>query len=146
MEYKHTQVGYVLLSLMVPACVVLFIFILSGSFGETEGWILTVTFLMMCAATFNFSTLTVKVTHSEIVWYFGPGLWTYRIKLSEVKEVRTGRSHPAEGIGIRWNPWKGWLYNVSGLRNVEILREDGKLTRIGTDEPEKLQKAIQERL
>ena len=146
MDYKHTQIGYLILSLMIPACVFMLIFLLTGSFEETEGWILRITFLVMCSVTVIFSSLTVKVTDEMILWYFGPGLWRYRIQLSEVNDVSTGRSHPIEGLGIRWNPWKGWLYSVSGLDNVEILREEGKLTRIGTDEPEKLKNAIQKRL
>ncbi|PWN05081.1 hypothetical protein [Rhodohalobacter mucosus] len=146
MGYRHTQTGYFILSLMIPAIIFLIAVYLNGVFGEAEKVIIQLTIVLMSVATIIFSSLTVKVNEDEIVWYFGPGLWKYRIKLSEVKNVSKGHSHPLEGIGIRWNPWKGMLYNVSGLQNVEILRKDGKTTRIGTDEPDKLVKTIQDRL
>lgn len=146
MGYSHTQPGYFILALMIPAIIFLIAVYIGGTFGEAEKVIVQLTIVLMCGATIIFSSLTVKVNEKEIVWYFGPGIWKYRIKLSEVKNVNKGRSHPLEGVGIRWNPWKGMLYNVSGLWNVQILRKDGKLTRIGTDEPDKLVKAIQDRL
>lgn len=131
---------------MIPAIIFLVAVYLNGSFVEAEKVILQLMIALICGLTIIFSSLTVKVTEKEIIWYFGPGLWRYRLNLSEVKKVSKGRSHPLEGVGIRWNPWKGMLYTVSGLRNVEILRKDGKMTRIGTDEPDKLVKAIQVRL
>jgi len=38
------------------------------------------------------------------------------------------------------------MYNVSGLDAVEIYMKNGKIYRIGTDEPETLCNFIQERL
>lgn len=146
MGYRHTQPGYFVLALMIPATIFLIAVYLSGTFGEAESVIIRLTIVFMFGATIIFSSLTVKVNEKEIVWYFGPGIWKYRLKLSEVNNVSKGRSHPLEGVGIRWNPWKGMLYNVSGLWNVQILRKDGKMTRIGSDEPDRLIAAIKDRL
>ena len=35
-----------------------------------------------------------------------------------------------------------WIFNVSGFDAVEIKMENGKIFRIGTDEPKKLEHAI----
>jgi hypothetical protein len=35
-----------------------------------------------------------------------------------------------------------WIYNVSGFDAVEITMKNGKIYRIGTDEPLKLEQAI----
>ena len=146
MGYRHTQPAWIILALMIPALGMLIAIYLNGAFGDAEKVIIQLTIVLLFGAAVFFSSLTVKVTEKEIIWYFGPGIWKYRLGLDQVKEVKKGRSHPLEGIGIRWNPWKGMLYSVSGLDNVEILRRNGKLTRIGTDEPDKLVKAIQNRL
>ena len=36
----------------------------------------------------------------------------------------------------------GWIWNVSGLDAVELLLGDGRVLRVGTDEPEALSRAI----
>lgn len=146
MGYKHRQTGYVILAMIIPALALLIVLYLQGPIEGFEKDILFYSIILMVLITLVFSSLTVQVNEEEIVWYFGPGIWKFRIKLANVQQVYKGRSHPLEGIGIRWNPWKGMLYNVSGLWVVEILRKDGRLTRIGTDEPDKLIRAIRERL
>ena len=40
-------------------------------------------------------------------------------------------------------PGQYWLWNVSGLQAVELVLNNGKRFRIGTDEPENLVNAIQ---
>jgi hypothetical protein len=59
------------------------------------------------------------VSGTEICWYFGPGLWHYRVALSDIEGVRIVRNTWLNGFGIRVRP--GWrLYNVSGLDAVEL--------------------------
>ena len=47
------------------------------------------------------------------------------------------------GWGTRLTP-HGWLYNVSGFDAVEVEFKTGKKVRIGTDESQTLDAAIQE--
>jgi hypothetical protein len=49
------------------------------------------------------------------------------------------------GWGIRITP-SGWLFNVSGFRAVEIQMKNGEAYRIGSDEPEKLETFLRQRL
>jgi hypothetical protein len=37
-----------------------------------------------------------------------------------------------------------WIYNVSGFDAVELKMKNGKVYRIGTDESEKLESALQQ--
>ena len=46
------------------------------------------------------------------------------------------------GWGIRWGPGKGWAYNVSGNRGVQLELLDGKQLLIGSQNPEKLAQMI----
>jgi hypothetical protein len=45
------------------------------------------------------------------------------------------------GWGVRLTP-HGILYNVSGLNAVELLLDDGRRVRVGTDEPDALVRAL----
>ena len=88
-----------------------------------------------------FSSLTVEVSGTEICWYFGPGLWHYRVALSDIEGVRIVRNTWLNGFGIRVRP--GWrLYNVSGLDAVELRLKTGDIRRIGTDDPRGLAAAL----
>ena len=90
-----------------------------------------------------FSSLTVQVTDRELVFYFGPGFWTRRFALDDIVSAEVVRNSALYGWGIRYTR-HGWLYNVSGLRAVQLnIRGEGQI-RIGTDEPEALKQALEE--
>lgn len=146
MAYRNRQIGYFSISIMGIVLLFLVFIIQSSKILPSERPILYASLLLILFLGIIFSTLTVKVNRSEVTWYYGPGIWKYRIPLEQIKDVSKVRTHPLEGIGIRWTPGKGWLYNVSGLKAVKIILRNGKSTRIGTNEPEKLIEAIREEL
>ena len=77
----------------------------------------------------------------ELHWFFGPGIWRYRIALAEVDGVAVVRNKWWYGFGIRMRP--GFrLYNVSGLDAVELRLKTREVRRIGTDDPQALAAAI----
>ncbi|WP_069130209.1 hypothetical protein [Rhodohalobacter halophilus] len=144
MAYRNTQIGYFTIIVMGGVSMFLIFMIQSSKVLPSERPILYVSLLLILFLFIIFSTLTVEVNRNELIWYFGPGIWKYRIPIDQIKDVSKVKTHPLEGIGIRWTPGKGWLYNVSGLKAVNILLKNGKSTRIGTDEPEVLISAILE--
>jgi hypothetical protein len=88
-----------------------------------------VLFIVMIAAAVLFSSLTVEVTDNELRWRFGPGLWSYRLPLNEIRDVAVVRNHWWNGWGIRIAP--GFrLYNVSGLDAVELRLKSNEVRRI----------------
>jgi hypothetical protein len=88
-----------------------------------------------------FHSLTVEIGDHELRWYFGPGLWTYRLPLDEIQSVATVQNQWWNGFGIRMAP--GFtLYNVSGLDAVELRLKSGEVSRIGTDDPQGLAAAL----
>ena len=130
MPYRHTQPG----TLILIAC------LLAGGFGAALAWrggqwpASIALIVMMIATAVLFSSLTVEVGDGELRWYFGPGLWTYRLPLDEIKDVAVVRNQWWNGFGIRMA--RGFrLYNVSGLDAVELRLKSGEVRRIGTDEP-----------
>jgi hypothetical protein len=88
-----------------------------------------------------FHSLTVEVARGYLVIRFGVGLVRKRWPLKEIESVEIVRNRWWYGWGIRLTP-HGWLFNVSGSDAVQVRLENGKQVRIGTDEPEKLQRAL----
>ena len=140
-HYHHTQSGTLMLvTLSLSALVVGLVGILAVR-SERWAWLPFVVCALLFACAWIFSSLTVDVSGSEVRWYFGPGLWDYRIALSDIENVRIVRNYWLNGFGIRMRP--GWrLYNVSGLDAVELHLKNGDIRRIGTDDPEGLAAAL----
>ena len=88
-----------------------------------------------------FSTLTIEVRDGVLRYYFGPGLWSKRVPLSEIAEASPSRSRWYDGIGIRITP-RGMLYNVTTGPAVEIRLFSGRRFRLGTDQQAQLLAAL----
>ena len=137
MTYRHTQ----------PGILILLTSVLAALAGAAVAWRVgqwppaIAVIVLMIAVAFLFSSLTVEVGQGELRWYFGPGLWTYRLPLAEIREVGIVRNHWWNGWGIRTAP--GFrLYNVSGLDAVELRVGSSDVRRIGTDDPQGLAEAL----
>lgn len=140
LTYKNTQIGYVtggagIFGMLIvyygtganAGALSLFDSAMLGFFG-----ILTVLF----------STLTVEVTDRTFRFYFGPGFWTRSFAIRDIQSVKAVRNPAYYGWGIRYT-FHGWLYNVSGLRAVELdIKGEGTI-RVGTSEPERLKQALE---
>ena len=135
--YRHTQIGYLTLIVIIVAALGIAVSLLNEARPVTLG----VAALLVIIAVL-FSSLTVEVGGEELRFHFGPGFWRKRVALSEVAAATPTQSSWWEGWGIRFTP-RGMLYNVSGTNAVEIELRSGRRFRIGTDEPEALVQALQ---
>ncbi|WMW25629.1 hypothetical protein RE474_02590 [Methanolobus sediminis] len=91
----------------------------------------------------SFSSLNVTIDQKYLGIKFGYGIFRKKFSLNEIVSARTVKNHWYYGWGIRLWLWpKMWIFNVSGFDAVEIKMKNGKIYRIGTDEPEKLESAI----
>ena len=132
MLYRHTQPGIVIL------VVCLFIGALGAAMArQTAQTPLIFMLIVLVAVAVVFHSLTVEVKDGELRWHFGPGLWTYRLPLDEIRSVTIVRNSWWNGFGIRKAPGFS-LYNVSGLDAVELALKSGDIRRIGTDDPQGL--------
>ncbi len=134
--YKHTQFGLVTLASLVVSGIVAGYVVYDLQDWAGVAVSATILFIVLL-----FASLTIVVDSEAVRLRFGIGLIRKTFKLSDIESVRVVRNSWLYGWGIRYTP-HGWLYNVSGLGAVELLRRDGKKTRIGSDEPEKLAEAI----
>ena len=99
--------------------------------------------LLLVAVLGLFSSLTVEIKDGFLRCHFGPGIIRSRFLLSEIKGARSVRNPWYSGWGIRWGPGRYVLWNVSGRGVVELVLNNGKRFRIGTDEPDALVDVIQ---
>ncbi|MFZ2205346.1 MAG: hypothetical protein WAV23_02030 [Minisyncoccia bacterium] len=91
----------------------------------------------------SFATLTVSTDENYLRIKFGYGIFTRKFALNQIASVRTVKNHWYYGWGIKLWLWpKMWIYSVSGFDAVELIMKNGKIYRIGTDEPTKLESAI----
>ncbi len=138
-EYEHTQRGALIIAAV--AAVILIIIASMLVFGPV--WVTVIVAGVMILALAMFSTLTVSVQQDALRIWFGPiRLIRKSWPISEISSVTTVTNRWYYGWGIRWTP-TGPLYNVAGLKAVEITLVSGKMFRIGTDEPEELKRAIE---
>jgi hypothetical protein len=139
MPYKHTQIGYLMIVVLI-AIVLYFAGILM--MAEPEPALIPVLSIVVLILA-SFLTLTVWIDGSELKIKFGYGLFNKRFALSEIVSAKAVKNRWYNGWGIRfwWKP-RMMIFNVSGFDAVEIKMKNGKIYRIGTDEPGKLEAAI----
>ncbi len=102
----------------------------------------------MAACLALFYKLTVIIDDKFVFIRFGYGIIRVKYALSDIASVSVVKNGWWYGWGIR-SLGSGWLYNVSGLDAVELKLKNGKIHRIGTDEPEEpeeLERALRENI
>ncbi|PIR94616.1 hypothetical protein COT97_00490 [Candidatus Falkowbacteria bacterium CG10_big_fil_rev_8_21_14_0_10_39_11] len=139
MNYKHTQIGYLMIYVMV-ALVSYFAFILIQIGFDGSIFFALAIILALIA---SFVSLTVTIDSDSLRIKFGYGLYKKSFKLKKIASVKIVKNHWYFGWGIRVWFWPYMrIFNISGFDAVEIIMSDGKIFRIGTDEPKQLEQAL----
>lgn len=136
-NYQHTQRAYYIYGIVIVELVLTILMILFSSINWWVILLLTLTGVILYAM----SSLTVKVDDKTITIYFGSKFFNKSFTLQGIKSSKVVSNPWYYGWGIHRTP-RGWLYNVAGKYGIEVEYENGKMFRIGSDEPEKLIKAI----
>jgi len=137
-SYRHTQVGYTTLIILgLTAVVVLWAFKKQSPDPRTLLFVLVIILLIAVL----FSAQTIEIKQGLLNVRMGLGLIQRKIRIDEIETCEAVKNKWYYGWGIHWTP-HGWLYNVSGLKVIQITMKNGKQIRFGTDEPELLCQAI----
>ena len=136
MTYRHTQFGWVTLG----ASLLIFP-VLGAALWRSDPATLVFVAAIVGAMAMLFGWLTVDIDDRRLLLKMGIGLIRRTIPLSAIHAFAPVTNRWYYGWGVRFTPY-GMLYNVSGLRAVEILFDNGRRVRIGTDEPEALVRAL----
>ncbi|MFQ5948421.1 MAG: hypothetical protein ACE5KX_06140 [Acidimicrobiia bacterium] len=91
------------------------------------------------------SRLTVEVDDVALRASFGRGWPRRTLPLAEVRSAQAVRNYWWYGFGIWWIPG-GTVWTVWGFDAVEFGLSSGRVLRIGTDEPEVLLAALEDRV
>ncbi len=139
MTYKHTQIGYLMIVIdIILALYFVFLFV-QKELNIIAIIIMSIIILILA----SFATLTVSVDHDYVKIKFGYGIFRKKFSAKEITSVKAVKNHWYYGWGIKYVFWKPmWVFNVSGFDAIEIKMVNKKTYRIGTDEPEKLEKAV----
>ena len=146
--YKHTQIGY--LMIVVTLAVLVFFSWLqitaraeAPSYDSGTNFAMTSIMALILIILASFSTLNVVIDEQFLKLRFGWGIFRKKFLLAEVASVRKVKNHWYYGWGIRLWFWpKMWIFNISGFDAVELTLKNGKIYRIGTDEPDVLEQAL----
>jgi len=139
MQYKHTQTGHLIITVLFIV-VLLFWFILIQSGFD---FIILVIMFFVLFILVSFVSLKVMIDENYLLIQFGYGIFKKRFVLNEIISAQIVKNHWYYGWGIRVWFWpKMLIFNVSGFDAVEIKTKTGKTYRIGTDEPKNLEQAI----
>lgn len=139
MKYQHTQIGKLML---IAAIIILFIsgyLLKMEEAGPIPGVIITLVIVILL----SFSSLKVTIDENNLQIKFGWGIYRKKFNLDEITSVKAVKNPWYFGWGIRFWLWpRMTIFNVSGFDAIEVKLKNGKIYRIGTDEPEKLETAI----
>lgn len=142
--YKHRQFGTLMVS-GLGAGLIMILFILLQAPPGPASIISWAVFLLIAGCLLLFWSLTVEEKSDHLHVYFGFGIIHKEIPFSEIIDARVVKTPWYYGWGIRPAP-HGWMFNVSGLRGVELVFKNDQRFRIGSDQPQKLLSAIQPHL
>ncbi len=138
--YRHWQRGTFLLAVLGGAGLALVAVGLASRESLLAVWI----GLLLLFLAFLFHGLGVEVDEAQIVIWFGPGWLRKRFGLEVIERASAVTNRWWMGWGIRYIG-RGWMWNVSGLRAVELQFRDGSVFRVGSDVPEELSQVIEAR-
>jgi len=142
-RYRHTQIGWTLIVLVVAVVLAELTIV---AFSEPRGTLalaLSGAFVAVVAVMLAlFSTLTVAVDDRAVRLWFGLGSLRREVMLADITAARKVQKHWYAGWGVRIIPG-GRLYNVGGLEAVELEMDNGRVVRVGTDQPDALLAAVQ---
>lgn len=149
-SYRHTQIGYLIL-VVTLAVLALFTWAYITARAEPPSvnsgtnFLITTLMVLVLFILASFTTLTVSIDKNYLRIKFGYGIFRKLFPLNEIVSATSVKNHWYYGWGIRLWLWpKMWIYNISGFDAVEIIMKNGKVYRIGTDDPSELEIAVKQ--
>lgn len=132
--YKETEINY---SLIIILLVISAFIIFSPELADLKIIILSINLLV----TLLFFSLTIVIDEQKLRWYFGFGIISKDVELSQIVETSAYKTKWYQGIGIRMLS-DGWLYNASVGQAIKITLADGKNIYLGCKNVDALQQAL----
>lgn len=134
-HYTHTQSGTPMLGAMWLLAAAVGLAARSSSMFGIVALVVTLAWTL-------YGRLTTIIDDRVILVRFGPvPAFRTSVRVGDVARAVSVRNSPLAGWGMRYFA-RGRLWNVWGLDAVELQFHDGRIFRIGTDEPATLLSAL----
>ncbi|MBP6912644.1 MAG: hypothetical protein KBB86_01785 [Candidatus Pacebacteria bacterium] len=150
--YKHTQIGYLML-VVTLAVLAFFVWVYTMALNEVpavdSGPNLAVSAVMFFVIfiLLSFAKLNVSIDEKYLKVKFGYGIFKKSFLVDEIVSAKIVKNKWYYGWGVRLWFWpRMFIYNVSGFDAVEIKMTNGKIYRIGTNQPQQLELEINKQL
>jgi hypothetical protein len=141
---KYTQFGTVSVAILLPLFLLFAVLLIQAALANTPELIV----LGMVAFTFflcllTFYQLTITFDNTHVSFKLGIGFVSKSYAIADLSSCTPVTNSAFYGIGIRMLPG-GWLYNVSGLKAIELrFKHKASVVRIGTNKPDEISQFIQ---
>jgi len=136
---EYTQFGTLTVAVMVTLILVFTgLLVDTGLTYNSEMYIYASFILIFLICLLMFYRLVITVDNNHISFKLGIGIIHKSYKISEISSCKPVENQFIDGWGIR-KIEAGWLYNVSGLKAIELRFKDSrKVVRIGTNQPDEV--------
>ena len=145
METKRfTQFGTFSIALLLPLLALFIFLLIRSALGNGHSVYLHLFIVLICLlGLLTFYKLTIVVTSTHISFKLGIGLIRKSYGIKDLKRCIPIVNSAFHGIGIHAIS-NGWLYNVSGLKSIELQFVNSKsIVRIGTNSPDEISQLVQ---
>lgn len=141
---KYTQFGTFSVAIMLPFFLLFAVLMIKSALvNSPDFYILTILSLTFLVCLLIFYKLTIAVDNTHISFKLGIGLISKSYRIADLSSCTPITNSALFGIGIRLLP-NGWLYNVSGLKAIELrFKHKTSVVRIGTNNPGEISQLIQ---
>ncbi|MDY0200325.1 MAG: hypothetical protein RBR40_04975 [Tenuifilaceae bacterium] len=144
---KFTQFGAFSVAIMLPLFLLFLVLLVNSGLENTVSFYFNLAMaLIFLSCLLIFYKITIEVDSTHVSFKLGIGLIRKTYSFNDLKQCKPVVNSPLYGIGIR-AIWNGWLYNVSGLKSIELQFVSSKsVVRIGTNKPNEISQLIQSRI
>ncbi len=140
-QYKHTQYGALMFILfLITGMLIAVVSVRLLAENRVPSVILMIVIYLVGLAMFY--ALTIELSAEKLKFWFGIGVVQKTIALSEIQSTKVVKNPWYYFWGVKSIPG-GWFYAIVPGTAVEIELSDGKIIQLGTNQPKKLNQAIE---
>ena len=136
---KYTQFGTVIVIIFLPLLGFFTYKLFTEGLKESSLMILfSLLSVIALISLLYFYQLTIFIDDTYVSFKLGIGLFGRKYRIDNIKSCKAVKNAIFYGIGVKMLP-NGWLYNVSGLKAIELsFKDKNSVIRIGTDRPDEI--------
>jgi len=136
---KFVQFGTVLVIIFLPLFIIFLIMTLTLGLRDNASLIMfsSITLIILIVLLW-FYRIVIEINETYISFKLGVGIFGKKYRVESLLSCKPVTNPILYGLGIKKIP-NGWIFNVSGLKAIELSFKDKKsIVRIGTNKPQEI--------